>query len=298
MSEILRFEDGVHKRIAREIINQMGSWEINAVDNANSFSQLLIDNPRQAIKRISEFIAKARDSEGPESHVYEAYTGGANESWTAPILDLVGVIYPILPQDVRKEALTHSLGFLDTQKYPIAQDNVERIDEPWLVGDIITNRPLYWCGFAEYCGLLQEHKSWGEVFKTLESGKIKSAFWMSMAVAWRDCAADAVRENYPKFFPTLMDRTKDAIAAMTMVKAQNEFLQEGTSLKEAVERRLVRYDPQLIPDIRRKIQEAKWVDLDEAVYIKEFDPIDGYWKHRSKIKTTYSPKPAFLTLVK
>lgn len=286
MSEILRFEKGAAKRFTRRLSEQMSAWGKSAADNAISFLQLVNDNPGQAVDRIPEFILRARDSAGPGSHVWEAYAGGACELWTAPVLDIVGTIYPILPKDIRKRALEHSLDFLDRQNYFVAQDNVERINEPWLVGDIVLNRWIYWCGFEEYSDLLEKHQNWGEVYRKLD--KIKSAFWFSMAVALKEHASDEVRENYYRFFPTLIDRTKDAIAAIAVVHAQTRFLKTGASLEESVEDELVGFDPTLLPDIKRRITEQKWVDLDEPVHI---NPSDGStrWKHRSEIEVTYCP---------
>lgn len=282
MSEILRFEDGVTKRLTRSFIGEVDGMYQNAAQNVDEFYRLTLENPSFAIKRISEFIERARKSSGPEWSLAEAYGGGPNHDWTGPILDTVGIVYPVLPPDARKEALSNIFKFLDNQNYYVAQSNVEMINEPWLVADIVANVSLYWCGYKDYTNMLQDNPTWSELYPHLS--KVKSAFWMAFAVSQPQYASNEIRDNFSHIFPTLTDRTLDAIAAITSVGAQNEFLRKGIPINQTIEASMFKYDPRFHKSISAKIQERKWVDLDEPLYIRYGPgPEEREWRYRSKI---------------
>ncbi len=295
MAKILEFEEKARQCVTDRIISQIGSWYQVAGDNAAEFGELINRNPNEAVNKIPEFIQKAIHSCGPDSSYVNAVAGGFNPDFTAPLFDLVGQIYPDLPKNTRAKALRSILDSIGTQTYPVAQLSVETINEPWLVGDIVANEPFYRPGFKEYSDLLQQHQSWVQIYPRLD--KIRSAFWMSLAVIYEGSTSPEVRDNYYRFFPTLIDRTQDALAAYTMVYAQNNFLTKGVPLEEGVEKRLRKYDPKLRPSIRTKIVEQKWVDLDDYIYVKDESSDRGDWKRRSTITDTYSPKPSLLTVV-
>lgn len=260
MAEILRFENHYQKRLVDKIVDTIGDWYGQAEEVAQSYSKLMAENPTLAIAQLPAFINKAREI-NPGGRWVETIAGGPNQDWTAPMLDIVGVVYPVLDKSVRREALLKCLGYLDGLNYFNSQNHVELINEPWLVGDIVINRPLYWCGFQEYCDLLQKHKTWKELYPQLLH--TRSAFWLAMGVVRTEFASDEVKDNFYRVFPSLTDRTLDAIAGITHVHAEHESRKEGTPMKQNIESRLFKYGRRFHGDIIRKMTEGKWVSLEE-----------------------------------
>lgn len=257
-SKLLDFEKPYRERVINSIVNEIGSWNKNADQIGEVYAKLMNENPRQAIRDLSKFIDQARDI-NPERSFVEAIAGGPNHDWTAPMLDIVGTVYPSLEKDVRKEALHNCLDFLDGLRYDYSQNHVELINEPWLVGDIVITRPLYWCGFQDYCDLLAKHKTWKDTYPEMKNAK--SAFWLAMAVVRTEFASDEVKERFYRLFPTLTDRTLDAIAGITYEHSVLELKEDGTPLEQNIEQRLFKYDHRFHTDIRRKIEERKWLKL-------------------------------------
>jgi hypothetical protein len=259
---------------------QLHSWNEIAKQNADNFYAIVNSDPEAAVTRIKEFILKARDTAGPNSHFWEGFVGGPNPDWMAPTLNAIGLIYPDLKTEVRKVAFKSVMGFLDGLKYGYSQNQVEVIDEPWLVADIVINRPLYWSGYADYIKILEKYRTWKDLYPHLSGAK--SNFWLAYTVAKPEYASEDIRNNYFKIFPSLVDRTQDAIAAMAVVINQTFFISQGESFEEAVSNDLSQVDVRLVDGIKRKMQEKKWIDLDEPVYIRKAK--DGnYYKRRSEV---------------
>lgn len=278
--ELLRFEDGVQKRLTESFIAPIKDWYNVSEENTAAFYELAVNDPNLAVQSLPEFIERARNSAGPGTKVYEAYVGGANHDWTGPLIDVVGTIYPLLETETRKQALVNTFDFLDRQNYVTAQDNLELVNEPWLVSDVLINcGNLYWCGYQQYVEMLEKYPTWAELYPHLRD--VKSAFWMALAVSQSRFANDSIKDNFARVFPTLVDRTRDAIAAITIVRAQDKYLISGTPVIETVEASLFGYDHAWIPEIKRKLGEKKWVDLDKAVYVKKGEEFE--WKRRSEI---------------
>jgi len=277
--EILRFEDAVQMKLAKGFVAPIVDWYNVSAENTETFHELALRDPNLAVQQLPEFIERARNSAGPGTKAYEVYVGGANHDWTGPLIDVVGTVYSLLEVETRQQALGNIFGFLDQQNYFAAQDNVELVNEPWLVADILVNRDLYWCGYQQYVEMLEKHPNWSELFPHL--GEVKSAFWMALAVSQPRFASDDVRGNFTSVFPTLVDRTQDAIAAITTAHAQNKFLTDDKPVAESVQASLFKYDHSWIPAIRRKIGEKKWIDLDNEVYVKRGE--EHEWKRRSQI---------------
>lgn len=152
------------------------------------------------------------------------------------------------------------MSFLDGLNYFNAQDNVELINEPWLVADIIINRPLYWCGFEEYCKVLKERTTWEDFSSYIDSAK--SAFFLAYAITIPKYSSENIRKNFYNEFPYLIDRTEDAIAAILFDFAQYENKKKRNSHKKYIEKELSKFDSILHKDILKKMQEAKWIKLD------------------------------------
>lgn len=259
MGDLLNFEKAYRERMVSRLMGQFEAMEQQASGVSNDYYQLMLENPEEAIQRLPEFIDKARDVNPVRA--YEAMAGGPNHDWTGPMLDIVGIVYPTLRREAREKGLRQCLNFLDGLNYFNSQDNVALINEPWLASDIVITCPLYWCGYKEYCDFAEKNKTWKDFSKKMNSAR--SAFWLAMAVTHPEHASLEVRKNFHEQFPTLMDRTKDALAAMAAVYGGRKAEREGRELADCIDERLAGYDPMLHDDIRKKIEEKKWILLKE-----------------------------------
>jgi len=237
----------------------------------DTFRELAQKDPEKAVTELPNFIKKATSA---GNNFFAGYgCGGPFEGVTAPLLATIGIIYQSLDRNLREEALNQCLNFLDEQNYFLAQNNIQYIDEPWLIRDILVNRSLYWCGFNEYSDKIQKMKSWSEFEKEFLKEKeddtfyvdAKSLFWLSMATAWKDCCNSEIRQGFAEIFPDLIDRTKDFIAGMTYTSSQNDFIKKNIPLENGIESRLTeRYDSAWKQDLKRKIKEEQWILLKET----------------------------------
>jgi hypothetical protein len=257
--KLLNFEGKLRERLIDGCMQQFGAMNEQASEIADSYLKLMMEDSALAIKQMNTFIGRTRDV-NLERALGEAMVG-PNQDWTAPMLDILGIVYPSLEKDVRKEGLKKCFKFLDGLRYDYSQSNVELINEPWLVADIVINRSLYWCGYKEYALLLGKNRTWKELEPNLEI--TKSAFWLAIAVTRPKYSSLEVRTRFYEKFPDLMDRTQDAIAAVTYVFGLKINEGEGTSIEEYIDTELLKYDPLLHQNIKSKIKKGKWVLLEE-----------------------------------
>ncbi len=263
MGNILDFESA-HKEAKRteaveRVMGQMLATEDKAGAVIQGYRELVAKDAFAAILKLPEYIQKARNV-NPAPHL-EAMCGGPNQDWVGPILSSIGDVYSYFEVPERTQILRLCMNYLDGLRYDYSQNHVELIDDPWLVSDIMVTRPLYWPGFQQYTNMLERHRTWKEIKGKMS--EVRSAFWMAMAVSWKDVPSEGVRRNFHRTFPTLMDRTADGIAAITAEHAASEAKKEGSDWEHNIQERLFKYDPKLVPKILKKIKERKWIKLDE-----------------------------------
>jgi len=260
MGKTINLQEEIQKKLFNKIVSGIGAENNAAHDAANEYCQLMCKDPSTAIKRLPEFMERVRDL-NPERYFVEAVAGGPNHNWTGPMLDIVGTVYSALDRDTRKEGLLQCMNFLNHLRSDYSQNHVELINDPWLVSDIYINQPLYWCGYEEYTDLLQKNISWNDFAKNTQH--VKSEFWLSLAISRPKYSSLEIRHNYYKQFPDLMDRTKDGIAAIINFGAEYYYKKENISMQESIDKELSGYDTLLHNDILKKIDEKKWIRLDE-----------------------------------
>lgn len=248
-----------NERLVEKIVSILGEMDEKAGNIVNSFYLRIMENPLSAVEELHCFISKARNI-NPGGMVGEAYAGGPNYDWTGPVIDMLGTIYPLLEKEVRKKGLLETLSFLDGLNYFNSQNNVELINEPWLVADIIINRPLYWPGYKQYCNLLEQNPNWIDFSQHIDS--VKSKFWLALTITRPKYSSLDIRANFYTQFPDLIDRTGDAIATIIFNYAQQESQKNGNTIEPYIEENLLDYDPHLHNNIRKKIEEKKWIKLD------------------------------------
>ncbi|MBU1202354.1 MAG: hypothetical protein KJ583_06555 [Nanoarchaeota archaeon] len=258
MVKIIDIQDVCREKLLDKLISGFEKLNKNASVIIDEYYRLVLENPLEAVEKLPFFIDKVRNV-NPNNSFVEAVAGGPNHDWTAPMLDTLGIIYPTLERSVREVGLIKSLSFLDELNYFNAQNNVELISEPWLVRDIIVSRPMYWCGYKQYCDLLEENKKWSEFSGHIQSAK--SEFWMALAVTRPKYSSLEIRANFYKEFPDLIDRTKDAIAAIIYENAKIANEREGKLVDEYIDEQLLKYDSVFHNDIRKKMNEKKWIKI-------------------------------------
>ncbi|MEK6964414.1 MAG: hypothetical protein AABX70_08400 [Nanoarchaeota archaeon] len=262
MGQVVRLDEARQKRLVEKFMGQIGAQFEHSGAVAEEFSCLARDNPEQAVDQLGSFIARARDH-GPDSAFGEAVGGGPCEYDTAPFLDIIGELYPILEKPVRVKAFKKALSFLDGLNYFNSQNNVELINEPWLVGDILVNRMLYWPGYQLYVELLAKCPTWNDLVPHI--GKVCSDFFLTTAVMGPKYASLDVRHGYYEHRADILDRTLDATAARILVGSHMLHKKEGVDIEGHVRERLVKYDPLLHSRIREKMQEKPGILLEETV---------------------------------
>lgn len=239
----------------------------------DTFQELANSDPEKAIQEFSKFLESALSL---GNNFFKGYMcGGPAPEASVPLLNTIGSFYPSLKRDLRKIALKKSLNFLDGLNYLNSQNNVECIHEPWLVGDIIINRWLYWSGFQEYVDKLKNKVIWedlkGELIRE-EGDKeildVKSNFWFAYTLTTKKYGKEEIRDKFAEFFPEIMDRTLDTVAADIAYKAAYFSInknQDGKLVpyREGIEKRLNRYAKKYKSKLISKINEKKWILFSE-----------------------------------
>jgi hypothetical protein len=259
MGETNNPEDEIRKRFINKFASQISGMNNKAENIVNSYYNLLLKDQKMAIQKLPEYIERARDI-NPERDFVET-VAGPNHDWTGPIMDMLGAFYPSMDKDTRKIGLLKCLGFLDYIRSDYCQYNVEMITEPWLVADIVINRPLYWCGYMSCGKLLQENTLWSDFSKHLDS--VQNMFLMSMAVTEPKYASAEIRYYFYDQYPEMIDRTLDAIAAIVYDSAQRHNKYRGTNVQEYINEHIAIRDKIYHKQILRKMDEKKWIKLDE-----------------------------------
>ncbi len=257
MGMIIDFEEKVREKKFAVVLGTISGLYGQADSIASEYFELMDKNQTQAIEQLPVFMERVRDVNPVRA--YESFAGGPNHDWTGPLLNILGVVYPELEKDVRERGLRKCLNFLDGLRYDYAQNQVEVINEPWLAADIVITRPLYWCGYKEYCDLATQHKSWKDFSVNMKGAR--SPFWLAMAVSNPEYTSLEVRHHFYQQFPQLMDRTRDAIAAMAAVYGGRKAEKKSLDVNECIEYYFEKFDPLLHDDIRAKIKEEKWICL-------------------------------------
>lgn len=239
-------------------ISDLGEKYATAGTLTAEFAALAAEDPRGAIDRLSGFIERARDINSNPAFT-EAIAGGPNQDWIAPLLNVIGDLYPAFDRATRERALRTCLSYLDGLNYFYSQNHLELMDGPWLVGDILINRGLYWCGYARQCELLTAHTTWDACAPLVEAARSK--FWFAMAVINREYASPGVRHGFYGAYPRLVDHTLDAIAGLTQTHAEHRAARGDVLIEESVSHSLNRYDPNVHDEIRQKIIAHEWIEL-------------------------------------
>jgi hypothetical protein len=259
MAKILDYHEGRRKQFVDRMMSSLDSQYDDASSIAQEYYELMQSDPNSAIERLGEFINRARNLNEDAAFV-EAIAGGPNHDWTAPMLDIIGTVYPLLERNVREKGLRKCFNFLGHLRCDYSQNHVELINEPWLAGDLVINEPWFWCGYKEYCEILEKQKTWSEFEQHIPEAK--SQFWLALAVIRPKYSSLEVRLNFYRKYPELVSRTLDALAGIIYEEAQRMNQQEGINAEDHIEECLSDYDTYWYKDIKKKMLEKKWIKLE------------------------------------
>lgn len=257
LDNVLDINERLRKKSISDVIGQMGEMQDKATSIIDEYTLLMKKDQIEAVKRLPEFVSKSRHI---NNIAYEGMAGGPNQDWIAPMFNVLGSVYQDLNKDARKMGLQHIMNFLDHLRYDYSQNHVELIDDPWLVGDIVGNRGLYWPGVESYFTLFEKHKTWDELSVNLKY--VKSQFFFAFAVTRPKHSSLDIRTNFYKKFPELVDKTADGIIARIALGTKQMKKHKDLDVEKYVEECIVGYDPLLHDKLRIKYKEEKWVDLD------------------------------------
>ncbi len=244
------------------------------------FLELSQQNPVEAVKQFPDFLKRVLSARN--GFFSWMGCGGPDPYATAPLLNVIGNIYPRLTRPVKKAALKRAIDFLDGLNYFNSQNNVGLIQEPWLIRDILINRSLYWCGFKEYTSRLEGVQTWWdfeqEFFREQEEDeaekalvlKIESFAWLAYSLFRIDAGYDLpeIRQTFAESFPEIVDRTKDFAAALAADHAALEEVDPKKKIpyQTGVKNRLRKHYPaDWQEDLERKVGEKKWIWLPERL---------------------------------
>ncbi|MBS3167011.1 hypothetical protein J4403_02280 [Candidatus Woesearchaeota archaeon] len=248
------------QKFISEMVSILGEQYSKANSIAQEFQTLLFENPLRAVKNLRSYIERIRDISSNRAFG-ESMAGGPNQDTIVPVFNVLGFVYPALDREVRKEGLRQCLNYLDGLRYDYSQNHVELIDEPWLVGDIVSNRSLYWCGYQQQTDLLKKNPIWKDFIKVMTN--TQSEFWLAIAVAHPEYSSLEIRTNFYKLFPQLTDRTTDAMAAIVYNWSLNRSKAYGIPLEQEIQEQIKKIDRSLYSKLIKKIEEKKWIRLED-----------------------------------
>ncbi|MEM4282136.1 MAG: hypothetical protein QW559_02310 [Candidatus Woesearchaeota archaeon] len=182
-------------------------------------------------------------------------------------LEDISLFYPCLCENLREYALIKSVSLLDMLDSSAAKSKVAAIHEPWFAADIVINRPEYDPGFEEYAKKLETVRNWNEFEKLfVKNGKleVKSPFWLAYTISKQYLCDREIREEFERRWPLLVERTKDAVAALLHYEALKGMEKNnGKSYEQSLESKLQIYPSEWYDQLKQKVQEKKWIDIKE-----------------------------------
>lgn len=271
--QLLDFQGGQDKhleRVKRErreadvnrLLTHLEGMYQGAGEVVGEYRTLIEQNPFQGVMQLSSFLKRVREKMSPEGRAWETIAGGPNPDTTGPILDAAGIFYETFNRQEREQVLRKILSFLDGLKNIYAEWQVEKINDPWLVMDIVINRFDYWPGMKDYIELLKDKNTWNLLQP--EINKVSSRFFLAFTILHPEYSSLSVRQKFYKQFPDLIDSTEDAVAAWIQARAEVFSESKGQTVDEYVSSKMLSYDPLSHNNIKKKIKERKWIILAET----------------------------------
>ena len=261
LGSILLFQEALNKQNANRLQKKVQTFfetlRSQAGETFCQFDQLMQEDPKKAMEALPSFLDSVRAKSG--DRWIESLAGGPNHDVTVPLLNIVGAVYLDLDRETRTAGLRQCLSYLDGINCMYSADHVGRIDAPLLVGDIIINRPPYWAGYQEYAKALEHIKEWKNFQPLIENAK--SEFWLTLSVFRQKYTSLEIRTRYFQHYPSLVDRSLDALAGILFEESSRCHENDGKTLQEDLDESFAMYDPVLHDRLHRKMEEKKWIKV-------------------------------------
>lgn len=268
MVAVLNLQEFSRRKSLNERLSQLRSIYEGVGIIEEEYLNLIQYNPQEAIQNLPKFIGRVRKEASPGGIAYEGWAGGPNQDWIMPLINATGVFYEFLDREARKGLIIKIIDYFDGLRCDYSQNHMELVEEPLLARDILVNRQIYFPGWEPYKKLLEKCKSWEDFQKGLEKDEgrlIRSPFYLTFAVIRPEVCSLAIRKEYYKKFPDLVDRTLDAKAGLTAVWSRQYGEQEKYSEKQ-IQKEIInsvnRADPLLHKKLWKKIEAQEWILID------------------------------------
>lgn len=270
----------------KDAINQIGLNYSQAKEHWIETFEELAENDIEGALKVYDHFLKSTLNVG--NGFFRGHgVGGPPPEITGRFLNILEKDYHSHERNLREKILNKGIKTIYNKSTDCAQYDLELIDNPWFAADILVYCPPWYCGYEKYADVLEKCNDWSDfmdnVIKTDETGVtsfadfVSSRFWLARAVADIEVTSDSIRERFEEEFAELTDLTKDAIAALIDNRARLLNAVSGEMHEDydpAIEKRIKRYDPRWEYDLRRKIDEHKWIVLPESE--RRYDP--KYWE--------------------
>jgi len=189
------------KRVFQGMQNSFMKHYFISEDVTEKFSQLLWENPKNALNNLFDFYDKTLDkayidSEGNNNRSFiEAECGGPHGAIPSAFYNSIGGIYPFLNRELKNYALGKIFGILDLIDFQSVQrSHTYYIKEPLLLSDISIASPLYWPGMDEGEYLIKKYNNLFCDFKSelineegfFKKDKVKSDFIVGYSLLRND----------------------------------------------------------------------------------------------------------------
>lgn len=254
---IVSIEKGKQIRNVNKFISELGKMFENAENVYEEYKKLIEERPEEAVSKLFEYVEKIRDCSGPRW--IETVAGGPCHDWVSPLINLSTEFYSEMDKENREKFLGKVLNYFDGLNYVYVQNHVELMHDSWLVSDVITNRWLYWPGYAQYINLMKEKPKWKDFLEHIQKNKIESRFWLTFAILRPEYGPLDIRVNYYQKFPNLVDRSLDGVASIIYGQAKSELKKENIPLEKTIAEKISHYDSLFSDKLYEKIKEEKWI---------------------------------------
>lgn len=242
----------------RKVFNRMSVMKAHLNEHGiEPFYELAKSNPEKAVDEFPKTLDNILQA--GSGFFSGKMCGGPYPGATISMLNVLGGIYPNVSKELREKVLEKAMNFLDGQNYPLSQENVGGIDEPWLVRDIILTRPLYWPGYGDYAGKLKNCETWEDV--DLSFINIDSPFWLAYTISHNEHSTPQIKDAFSANFPEVMDRTKDTIACWKAGDAACQHLFYKKEYLPVLYSELAKFPEEWREDLIERINKKDWIML-------------------------------------
>jgi hypothetical protein len=261
-SNIISLDQKIRERQLNSIMNGFSDMNDAANDVAQEYYELMERDTITALGQLGLYLARVRKATTPEgmsSSYIDAISGGPNQNYTAPIIDIAASHYAEVSKETRLEVLNTQLAFLDRMNNIYAARHVGYVQDPTLLADIINNRRLYWPFLDVELDFLESQPNERQFYEFTD--KCRSIGLLGYAIIATDSASLPIRRLFREGSPQLLDGVLNMAAGRVFHRAAQATHEDGTAIVDEIEKRLQQgtFDLQYHDVIRQKIADANWV---------------------------------------